>query len=80
MYNIFAAYYDKLTQNINYAARAAYFDGLIRANMQVNPNTILLDMGCGTGSLTVKLAHYGYDMIGMDGSQEMLSTALGKGG
>ena len=48
--------------------------------MQVNPNTILLDMGCGTGSLTVKLAHYGYDMIGMDGSQEMLSAALGKGG
>ena len=44
MYNIFAAYYDKLTQNINYAARAAYFDDLIRANMQVNPTTIRYGM------------------------------------
>lgn len=80
MYSVFAAYYDKLTQNINYKSRAAYFDSLIRANMQVGPETILLDMGCGTGSLTVELARYGYDMIGMDGSQEMLSAAFGKGG
>lgn len=78
MYDVFAAYYDRLTQNVDYTARAAYFDGLIRENMPVNEGTIVLDLGCGTGSLTVELAARGYDMIGADGSGAMLSAALAK--
>lgn len=80
MYDTFAAYYDRLTENVNYAARAGYFDGLIRENMPVNDKTILLDLGCGTGSLTVELAARGYDIIGADASGAMLSAAMSKGG
>lgn len=80
MYDVFAAYYDRLTENVDYAARAAYFDSLIREHMAVDDGTIVLDLGCGTGSLTAELAARGYDMIGADGSGAMLSAAMGKGG
>ncbi|MCI8650158.1 MAG: class I SAM-dependent methyltransferase [Anaerotruncus sp.] len=74
----FAAYYDRLTGEIDYPARARYFDRLIRQRLAVNRQTILLDLACGTGSLTCELARLGYDMIGVDGSSEMLSEALAK--
>ena len=40
-------------------------------------NTIL-DLGCGTGTLTQLLARRGYDMIGVDNAQEMLQIAMEK--
>jgi SAM-dependent methyltransferase len=39
---------------------------------------ILLDLGCGTGSLTLKLQEKGYDMIGVDYSMDMLHIAREK--
>lgn len=39
---------------------------------------LVLDLGCGTGTLTELLYHKGYDMIGVDFSQEMLNIALAK--
>ena len=36
------------------------------------------DLGCGTGSLTELLAGYGYDMIGVDNSDDMLEIAMDK--
>lgn len=39
---------------------------------------LLLDLGCGTGTLTELLARKGYDMIGVDYSAEMLEAALEK--
>lgn len=39
---------------------------------------LLLDLGCGTGALTELLAAQGYDMIGVDYSQDMLRMALEK--
>ena len=38
----------------------------------------ILDLGCGTGTLTELLAAKGYDMIGIDNSQEMLQIAMEK--
>ena len=38
----------------------------------------VLDLGCGTGSLTGLLAEAGYDMIGIDNSGEMLQMAMDK--
>lgn len=39
---------------------------------------LVLDLGCGTGTLTELLYQKGYDMIGVDNSQEMLNIALAK--
>lgn len=46
-------------------------------NLRQEKNTIL-DLGCGTGTLTELLAQKGYDMIGVDNSQEMLQIAMEK--
>ncbi len=39
---------------------------------------LVLDLGCGTGTLTELLYRKGYDMIGVDNSQEMLNAAMAK--
>ncbi len=46
-------------------------------NFRQERNTIL-DLGCGTGTLTELLARKGYDMIGVDNAQEMLQIAMDK--
>ena len=77
-YGLFARYYDALTEDIAYPARAAYFDALIHKHMDRTPQDAVLDLACGTGSLTVELAALGYDMIGVDASADMLAVAMGK--
>ncbi len=39
---------------------------------------LVLELGCGTGTMTELLAAQGYDMIGVDTSEEMLETAMEK--
>lgn len=46
-------------------------------NLRQERNTVL-DLGCGTGTLTELLARRGYDMIGVDLSEEMLQIAVDK--
>ena len=75
-YTCFAQYYDVLSHNVGYEARAAYFDSLFRS--RGGEPKLLLDLACGTGSLSLELAALGYDVIGVDGSREMLSVALSK--
>ena len=50
---------------------------VINRNLQQERNSIL-DLGCGTGTLTELMAKRGYDMIGIDNAQEMLQIALDK--
>src|SRR5262245_52813045 len=38
----------------------------------------LLDLGCGTGRLLVPFAHRGFDVVGVDLSEEMLAVAAAK--
>ncbi len=52
-------------------------DNVIKENLHQEQNTIL-DLGCGTGTLTMLLAGRGYDMIGIDNAQEMLQIAMEK--
>ena len=77
-YDAFASAYDALNTEIDYAAMA---DGICRrlADAGIAPGALVLDLGCGTGTLTRILAERGYDMIGVDGSEEMLSAAREKG-
>lgn len=51
----------------------------VEENLRQERNTIL-DLGCGTGTLTELMARKGYDMIGIDSSQEMLQIAMDKRG
>ena len=76
-YSVFARYYDELTANINYKKRASYFNSLIQ-KFSSTEGKILLDLACGTGSLSEEMAKLGYDVIGVDYSEEMLGIALDK--
>ena len=68
LYGQFAEVYDLLTSDIDYKARAQGFDRLILAHGGFHG--ILLDLGCGTGTLTEELASLGYDAIGVDNSPD----------
>lgn len=75
-YGSFAYYYDILTGNISYKKRAEYFDSLVK--LHGGKKNILLDLACGTGSLSEEFSRMGYDVIGVDGSEMMLNEALDK--
>ena len=72
-YEALAAVYDRLVGEVDYAAYADYIERVF-ARRGLSP-ALVLDLGCGTGRLTVELARRGYDMIGADASAEMLSRA-----
>lgn len=74
-YGEFASVYDLLTFNVPYDEIADYYADIL---CKMTSGKRLLDMGCGTGSLTVRLAERGFDVIGQDASPEMLSIAAGK--
>lgn len=75
-YEAFAKYYDRFTSNINYEARADYFLALLKKHDAV-PGTIL-DLACGTGSLSLELVKRGVSVTGVDASEEMLAMASAK--
>ncbi len=74
-YAEFASVYDLLTENVPYDEIAVYYNNILT---KLGAGKLLLDLGCGTGNLTVKMAELGYDVIGSDASEEMLSIAAGK--
>ena len=76
-YGGFAYLYDQFMTDIPYARWAAYIDKVLQ-NHGINYKSIVLDMACGTGNITLPLAQMGYDMIGVDISADMLSQAQGK--
>lgn len=49
-----------------------------REDLLESERNLVLDLGCGTGTLTELLYEKGYDMIGVDCSQEMLNMAMDK--
>ena len=75
-YTSFAEVYDTFMDNVPYEEWAEYLTELLR-EYDIEDG-LVLDLGCGTGSLTEILAAKGYDMIGADGSAEMLEIAMEK--
>ena len=75
-YTSFASVYDTFMDNVPYSEWAQYIRGLLLESG--TEDGIVLDLGCGTGSLTELLAGYGYDMIGVDNSEDMLELAMEK--
>ena len=78
-YNAIAAVYDKLNADLDYEAWADFFEECFSKYLKDRPE-IILDLACGTGRMTRTLAARGYDMIGVDGSEDMLSEAYMQGG
>lgn len=77
-YTGFAGVYDLFMDNIPYEEWGAYVTGLLQ-EYGVRDG-LVLDLGCGTGTLTRLLADRGYDMIGVDLSGDMLEEAMEKSG
>jgi len=77
-YTAFAGYYDRLMGDIDYKARARYLLSLFKLHDPHKPPLSLLDLGCGSGSLALQLSALGIDVIGVDGSAEMLCLASDK--
>ena len=75
-YTSFAQVYDLFMDNVPYEEWAQYVKVLLDS-FGVREG-LLLDLGCGTGSLTEQLAGFGYDMIGVDNAEEMLEIAMEK--
>ena len=76
-YEALAGCYDALTGDVAYVRRADFMEKLLRRS-RVEVRTVL-DLACGTGTMTWLLARRGYEMIGVDGSEDMLAQAREKG-
>ena len=75
-YNSFASVYDELTRNVDYNGRAKYIAEILSVyNIK---DGLLLDLACGTGSLSIELSKLGFEVIGTDASFDMLSEAQNK--
>ncbi len=75
-YTALGAVYDRFTGDVDYPGLASYVAALLtRAGVS---GGILLDLACGTGTLSFALAEMGYDVIGADSSEEMLMQAQQK--
>ncbi|MDO4155135.1 MAG: class I SAM-dependent methyltransferase [Clostridia bacterium] len=75
-YEVFADFYDALTDNVDYAVLSKTICSLL-ARYGLNRG-LLLDLGCGTGTLSVLLSKAGYEVVGADISPDMLAVAQEK--
>ena len=75
-YNEFAYFYDEFNGEADYDALYTQ----IHAKLEAHGihDGIVADLGCGTGELTLMLTQAGYDMIGIDQSEEMLCVVRDK--
>ena len=73
MYQQFAQVYDKLMQDVDYGAWVEYLEEIF-SYYHHKPQKII-DLACGTGNITIPLAKKGYQIIGVDLSEDMLSIA-----
>lgn len=89
IYTDFARVYDELMDNTPYEEWGNRLDELIRKygvsaperdaeNLLDSEKNLVVDLGCGTGTLAELLYEKGYDMIGVDASESMLNIAMDK--
>ena len=77
-YDALAASYDALTVDVQYEKRADFIEKLFRRS-RIPVHTVL-DLACGTGAMTWLLTERGYELIAVDGSEDMLAAAMSKSG
>ncbi len=76
-YEFLAGAYDELMRDADYTRRADFVERLfLRASKR--PVHTVLDLACGTGTMTCLLTERGYELISVDGSEDMLMEAREK--
>ena len=75
MYDLLASVYDEINKDVDYSRWADFIEKIINENKGFLEEKLILDLGCGTGKMTLELASRGYDMTGVDNSSEMLDIA-----
>ena len=75
IYDLLAPIYDSINSDIDYSEWADFIEKIIARDYKQGKPELVLDLGCGTGSMTLELARRGYDMTGIDYSPEMLDIA-----
>lgn len=73
-YGAISSVYDNINSHIDYHAWADFFERCFDRYLPCRPD-LVLDLACGTGSMTLELAKRGYNMIGVDASSDMLGIA-----
>lgn len=74
IYDLLAPFYDAINADIDYSSWADFIEKIIAREYSGRPE-LVLDLGCGTGKMTLELASRGYDMTGVDYSDDMLDVA-----
>ncbi|MDR0964281.1 MAG: class I SAM-dependent methyltransferase [Clostridium sp.] len=85
-YEALADVYDLFMQDIPYDTWCEQIDTFLRQyapkpqqdQVLDSERNLIVDLGCGTGAMTIRLAQKGYDMIGIDRSPQMLTIAQSK--
>ena len=75
-YTSFAQVYDTFMDNVPYEDWSDRIRTILR--QYGITGGLALDLGCGTGKMTELLAEAGFDMIGVDNSEDMLELAMEK--
>lgn len=76
-YDSIASVYDNINSEIDYVSWADFIEECFKKHLEKKPE-LVFDLACGTGSMTLELATRGYDMIGADLSEDMLTEAMDK--
>ncbi|MBQ8372124.1 MAG: class I SAM-dependent methyltransferase [Clostridia bacterium] len=74
IYDLLAPIYDEVNKDVDYSRWADFIEKIVERECAVRPE-LVLDLGCGTGRMTVELGKRGYDMTGVDYSEQMLDIA-----
>lgn len=74
MYDDFAGVYDTLMDDYDYDAWSAHYLSLVKGALGRMPKR-LAECACGTGSLSVRFANAGVNVVGVDISASMLRRA-----
>ena len=72
-YSALAPYYDAFNRDVPYDGILRFYQRLF-ARTGISPQMVL-DLACGTGAMSIRLAAAGYEVIAADASSQMLSIA-----
>ena len=75
-YGPLAGFYDRLTEDVDYRAFADRYEAAFQT--EGGAFHMLLDLCCGTGSMSLELSRRGYEVIAVDASEDMLMQAREK--